>query len=351
MKLKAADLATVPYLKCVADDRVVPLQAYWDGEGWHIWIHNPTGGLIKMRPVDCAESLYVAKEPARESDLHLPFLDFMWKHASWREVTRWLVAIERNVVKLAASLAKVEHYATCANVGRRFDTNIFVATEIEYLFGRCRSLFDELQHVIAELWERVAIVDGEAARKKKKLPPDSFRKVADKVRDCPAGAAAPYGFPKAIVDAYRGVSPFFYSLRRLRDQLMHQGGDVGRVYVTERGYAIDAGGRLAGMAPPQASEHANSESLVALRPALANVVCSTLYALNDFSAAFRTVITFPEALIPDHALFLRAPHAPALLAAQEALRGGSPWTQPVEAPIANGRGAGQASSDADPDVR
>ncbi len=325
----------VPYLRCSGDGRIVPLQAYWDGSEWHMWIPDGRGALIKLQIFDCASGLYVAKAPARDTDLHLPFLDFMWKHASWPDVTRWLVAIENDVVKLSAALAKIEHFEDCATFAQRFETDIFVATEVEYLFGRCRSLFDHLQHVIAVLWERIEPLEEVDARKKQQIPGDSFRKVAQKIRDLPDGVPPPYGLPETLVAAYKSVEDFFFSLRKHRDQLMHRGGDVDRIFVTDRGYAVEGRGPLARMFPKPEEADPPIPDLVALRPALAHLVCSTVYALNRFAEAFRRVITFPDSLIPDHAVFLRTPHAAALVSAQKVLRGGDRWkvaSTPSEGP-------------------
>jgi hypothetical protein len=75
---------------------------------------------------------------------------------------------------LAASLAKVDHFAGCSGSEGR-DSAMFVSTEIEYLLGRSRSLFDNLQRVVNYVWSRIQLLDAEAQRiKKKQLPPESF---------------------------------------------------------------------------------------------------------------------------------------------------------------------------------
>jgi hypothetical protein len=278
-----------------------------------------------MHPIDCAESGYYAKEPAREHDLHLPFLDFIRRHGSWRDVVRWVGVLEDDIGKMAASLAKIELFA---GLGKSHETAIFISTEVEYLFGCCRSAFDDLQKVFSALWERVHILDEQARKRKKTLPPDSFRKVAQKIRDRGQGDPAPYGLADALVRSYERVNKFFFSIRDLRDGVIHRGRNLGRFYVTERGHAVDKDGALAALAPNLKPEHDYNEKLVSLRPVLAHLVCSTIYALNDFSDSFSSVITFPASIIsPEYTYFLRLPHSPALLSALSVLRGEGVWPE------------------------
>src|SRR5688572_4755732 len=109
MRVEPTAFDQVPFLKYCCDERVVNLASFWDGEHWHMWWpHN--GGLIKMQGGECVEGGYFAATPERETDVFLQFADFMWKHASWHELARWLSSIEQNVFRIATSLAKIDHF-------------------------------------------------------------------------------------------------------------------------------------------------------------------------------------------------------------------------------------------------
>jgi hypothetical protein len=85
-----AKYEVIPYLRRPADpavDRAVPLFPLWEGERWRLWLPTPTG-LIEVNPLDLAEGGYVAKAGRSESDLFVPFLDTMWKRASWPDLSR-----------------------------------------------------------------------------------------------------------------------------------------------------------------------------------------------------------------------------------------------------------------------
>ena len=82
---------------------------------------------------------------------------------------------------------------------------------------------------------------------------------------------------------------------------------------------------------PEEESPAN-ENVVALAPILANVVCSSIYACNDFATAFDSIFKIPEPLIDGYNVFLRAPHTPSLGNAQLILQGKSPWRSLAEQP-------------------
>ena len=170
MRVPTQELKKIGYLNAeVVGDRVVNVVPLWDGSGWHIWIPQPDGSLLKMRPSESSHSDYVAKEPARDDDLHLSFIEFMWKHASWEDVAVRVRALSEDVHNLAASMAKIDHAFECRKaIGH--GVGKFVATEVEYVFGVCRSLFDLLQEIVAAVWERIELVDPELQRSKRRLP-------------------------------------------------------------------------------------------------------------------------------------------------------------------------------------
>lgn len=310
------ELAKVPYLHPTSDGRMVKFSPLWDGEKWHYWIFGPSG-LLPVAIVDCEESGYFATTPAREHDLFFPFLNFMWKHASWPPLVRWLSAIEDDIARLCASLAKVEHFDRIpveSTPGHRLSTHLFVTTEIEYLYMKCRSVFDNLQRIIAAIWESVRLKDPEAQKAKRKLP-ESFRGAAAKARAWKSGDSAPFGLPLSLIETYRAMCPFFFDLRDIRDKVAHRGGSVGTVYRTETGHGVRRDGKLAGMTPILREEHSYNEVVVSLRPILANLVRSTLDACNQFARAFTEVIGFGESMMPRHLYYLRTPHSHALAAA------------------------------------
>lgn len=175
-------------------------------------------------------------------------------------------------------------------------------------------MFDDLQRIIAALWDRVELSDPVAQKRKKKLPDESFRKALERIKSASQQDAAPYGLPRPVLEAYDGVAAFFYQLRSIRDQLTHQGGRLEPVFMSDSSGAISKGGRLAAIPPKDLHVEVN-QNLIALRPVIAHLVISTLQAFNTFLVAFAQCFAFPPSLFPDHKYFFRCAHMNALGAA------------------------------------
>ncbi len=139
--MNPTELAKVPYLKGpLGDGRRVPLMAFWDGNKWAVWIPTASGELISAQPLGMAEGSYFAREAERKHDLYVPFVDFLVQRAYWPSVVHWVGALEDDLRNLATSLAKIDffflHRAELGNI----NAGLFVATEIEYIAGVCRSM-------------------------------------------------------------------------------------------------------------------------------------------------------------------------------------------------------------------
>lgn len=327
MRIPAADLKKITYLNVEAvGDRIINLVPLWDGAGWHLWMPQPDGSLLTMRPSDSSHSDYVAKEPARHDDIHLPFVEFMWKHASWEDVAVRVRALSEDVHNLAASMAKIDHAFECRKtIGH--GVGKFVATEVEYVFGVCRSLFDLLQEIVAAVWERIQLVDPELHRKKRKLP-SSFAKVAmqgDRVMTSDE-VAAKYHLPAPIASFYASHADFFGMLRRYRNDVVHGLAGQQLIFDTERGFGIPSWNNPFSAMIEWRQEDRYNDRVLSLRPVLGHVICNTIYACNGFTDVVSRVITFPADLAPGYRYFMRSFHNAALLAVQEVhRRQASPW--------------------------
>ncbi len=276
--------------------------------------------------VDAAHSDYVAREPARESDLNFPFLEFMWKHASWPDIVPRINGLAEDVHNLAASLAKIDHFFKYREqVGH--GVTRFVETEVEYMFTVCRSLFDLLQEIVAAVWQRVRLLDDETQAKKRELP-KSFRKMViydTKLMDVEE-IGAKFHIPAALAGFYAHFAPFFEKLRSYRDGVVHGLAGQTSLYSTEKGFGVDR--RRGPLHSFFAWEEADlfNENVASLRPVLASLVFDTIYACNAFADVVKTNIVFPKDLAPGYKFFTRSYHNEALLAAQLVYRReAGPW--------------------------
>lgn len=259
---------------------------FWDGEEWHLWVPAGDRGLMHLRPADAAHIDYVAKEPASQSDLLIPFVDFMWQHAAWPDVYPTISAIIDDFHNLATSVAKIDHFfevRETLGIGGK----AFVATELEYLFVLSRSVFDLLQFAIASIWDKhIQLVDDEANRRKRR-PKESFTKVVLKERKQPRTQAelmTANGFTPALASTYEKVAPFFIQILNARDGIIHgnkSAGSLTPVYDTERGWCVHRIAKGISEFSVWNDEHRYNDNLVSLRPLLAHVVFGTISACGE----------------------------------------------------------------------
>lgn len=64
----------------------------WERNSWRMWVDAEVG-LIEGKIVDALESDYLAKQPAKETDLFIPFVHLMWQQASYPAIVPLIVAI------------------------------------------------------------------------------------------------------------------------------------------------------------------------------------------------------------------------------------------------------------------
>jgi hypothetical protein len=322
--VRSDELRKVPYL--APQSHNPQLAPMWDGTRWSLWIPHSDGRLLEMHPVEMGMGLYVAKAPARENDLHLPFLEFLWKRAAGPDIWYWSQATEDDLHNMATSLAKIDHFFECSVSGRPLEAAEFVTTELEYIAVVCRSMFDHLQETVARLWERITLLDGKAHARKRHLPKTFSDMVLREGAVLDAAALADRrGIPDALAAVYARAGDFFSALRNYRDAIVHGGRSAPHVYRVDRGFAVGQDARPFCDFPIWKEEHLIGERLVSLRPALAHLVCGTLYTLNDFSSVLGASIEFPVCVLPEYGAFIRTVHADALLRTQAVLRGGPAW--------------------------
>ncbi len=220
------ELSKVPWLALDPhNDRYLSLAPLWDGHGWRLWLPVPGHGLIETKPVGLAEGAYVATEPAAPADLNFPFVEFIWKRANWPNVHHWLTAIEQDVHQIAASLGKIDFFwAMRDRIPDQQGLARFVASEVEYLLMICRSVLDELQEVLRNIWEHIRLLDKMEQRRKGPLPP-SFAKMVihDQKLMSAQDIRTRRRIPLPLASAYEAAGAFVHVLRTLRDGVVHGG--------------------------------------------------------------------------------------------------------------------------------
>lgn len=304
--------------------RFISTLTFYDEGEWELWLPSELG-LIKAKGWP-AESFYFAKTPEKVTDIYLHFLDFLAQRASFPTIAKPLTGLKDDFFNLSASLAKLDHlFKTREQVGHGISR--MVATEIEYIFGVCRSVFDLLQEVINSLWSSIKLLDETI--KKNKLP-DTFSKMIGEQPPNAEQLSAKYGLPLQLAEFYLRNAEFFLSLKRLRDNFVHHGSSVKTIFSTEKGFAVSEELMPFASYNVWSEEHKLPNGLCSLRPAIGYVIHQTIVACEDFSSCIEKVIQFPPPVAPEMHFFMRGYFNEHLISNVEAIENCHWWDVAAE---------------------
>ena len=112
-----------------------------------------------------------------------------------------------------------------------------VESEIEHAFLLCRSIYDEIHHVVSDIASLLRTVEGE---KIVTGLPRSFAKISldgDNVRSV-SEINSKWKIPIPIAEMYFSHAETFQQIRDIRVSIEHSGKRVPDVFHTEQGFAI-----------------------------------------------------------------------------------------------------------------
>jgi hypothetical protein len=313
------------------EDRAVPLLPLWKDGRWTYWLPVERGQYIETHPLDAAASVYLAKSAARNDDVAFAFSNFIWQHASWPAAAEAAKSLEGRLDNLCTSIAKIDFFWRHRANQSAIEVSECVATELEYLSVVTRSILDDLQKVIADVWERKLRPRGHKnQRSKKGLSPSSMADVClqgeEPKKTRTAGEMVErFGLPRPLAAFYAESAPFLDEVRRLRNSVVHASNTTGPISIVEKGFVTDRRDRLCRTFPRVWSpEHAYNDNTYSLRPLLGYLADRTLRTCSDACAALAACVSFPPAVAPGYGVFIRTPHGAALMNARAALSG-DPW--------------------------
>ncbi len=321
--ISKSELTKIPFIDSEnIKGRVLTTLTFFEKGEWQIWLALPTGlRCIKGEPT---EANYFARTRQKDTDVYMDFLNFMAQRACWADAMKFIDGIQNDIHNLGASLGKLELFYHSSKTNPNLDATRFVSTEIEYIFGVCRSLFDLLQEVVATLWHRIELNDKSI---KKCQLPESFRRMVLKNEQLMTvnEIQTKFHVPTELASFYHRNGPFFKILRQYRDNAMHRGADFRFVFVTKKGFAISADIEPFASFGVWNEKHMLPNRLASLRPAIAHVITETFRACEDFTQTIQRIISFPPDIVPGFKLFLRGYHNRQLLEMKDVLKNCSWW--------------------------
>ncbi|MEF2549592.1 hypothetical protein VQ045_21000 [Aurantimonas sp. E1-2-R+4] len=309
-----AQLATIPYLDTSAlDGRFLATLSFYDN-GWRMWLAagEQREQLIEIKG-EPAEACYFAAAPVVISDLYLPFFDFLSQRANYLQIKYAFSGIKDDLFNLSGSLAKLalldqSHQAVPHGLSR------MATSEVEYIVMVMRSLFDLFQEAMVKLWDRVTLLDASVT--KCKLKP-SF---ADMLRykGEPSSAeeiASRFGLPINIAACYARGNAIFDNLKRLRDNLVHQGSPLPHIFGSEAPFLIARRDNPFPEIEVWHDDERRPNDLVPLLPVLETLIYRSFRVCDELAEAFASVVQFPPPVAPDMAIFARGDFTDHLVAA------------------------------------
>jgi hypothetical protein len=323
IRLATSELAKIPFIdsKNIGGRVLTTLTFFEEGE-WQMWFPL-TSGLIRRIKGEPSEADYFARMPEKDTDIYLDFLNFMTQRACWTDAMPFIDGIRNDIHNLGASLGKIDLFHHVSS-DKSIEVARFVSTELEYIFGVCRSLFDLLQEVIATLWQRIDLLDKSI--KKRELPKSFGRVVLRDERLMTVKAIqTQLRVPAELAAFYYRHGPFFQMLRQYRNNVVHSGKDFNSIFVTEKGFAVSANVDPFASFGVWKEEHMLPNRLASLRPIIAHVITETLTACEDFARMIQKIIQFPPEIAPGFKLFIRGYHNHQLLAMKDVLTNSSWW--------------------------
>lgn len=239
--MEQVEVSKLPYYqKQPEDGRTIVLLPFFENGEYKIPIQKD-GKIVLLKPESLAIGGYFAIEAQKPNlDINLPISDLLIQ----RVTSKKLIHLNKSLISDITNFAiTIEKYCLISKSGEdRIAAALLIATELEFLFYNVRSLYDLLQKIIKDLWDRTTIANS--GLKKKKLP-DSFRDVVlkgedDKVRSVQEMMNA-YGLPQPLAKFYEDQAPFFKLCRAVRDDIIHRGKSFydQPIFGLDRGFAID----------------------------------------------------------------------------------------------------------------
>jgi hypothetical protein len=301
-QVKVSELSKIPFIDSInLQGRWLPSLTFYVEDEWSMWIPTEKGlQKIKGWP---AEAFYFGDKPESEYDIYLHFLDFLAQKASFQPITKPLRGLDDDFFNLSASVAKIDFLYEKRDEFKQGISRM-VATEIEYIFSVCRSIFDLLQEIISKLWGTIQLIDGNI---KKQPIPETFSKMTKSLyhNNDHKILVKKYGLPPQLAEFYTRYFGFFSSLKEFRDNVSHRGSSIEMIFSTEKGFAVRENQVPFSRYEIWTEEHKQKNGLCSLRPAIGYTIHETLSACETFSTTIDSIIQFPPPLVPGLKLFMR----------------------------------------------
>lgn len=302
------------------------LPEFTDDQDWLNFLPGKDGE-IRFFIGEPIEGVYFGKEAEDEKDLNFTFLEVYYQYLTWPDIVGVFPQLIDDIRNLAASLSTLAVYQSELSESGPGIARL-VQRELEYLFFVARSMYDGLQFVAANTWEKIHSTTDDSDYSAQ-LPSGSFKDMALDGND-PISASTlkeKYGLIDGLANFYADEAPTFLKLRNFRDAVVHLGESPERIFTTEDGLAVDVTTQPFSEFDVWDDDQINENDLAPLWPFVAYIIDHTFSALDRFvSGLLEDPLHLPPKLAEDYEVFIRGPHIPNLKSLDD-LMGSDQWGQ------------------------
>lgn len=245
-------------------------------------------------------------------DIYLRVIDIIGNHYSFESIINTLIAIIRDIENCNVILEKYFIFLNLYRNIKKSSIRELIITDLECLFGNIRSLYDLLQNLIRDLWERTA---------NKSLPNSFFKTVKQDPRDL----KRKYNLPDPIIDFYNSTKDFIITCKDIRDSIVHRGLNIEIVFCIEEGFALQKDNPLFPDLITKKfniwpEEKVKENGLVSILALISYLIKELLENTDMLSKSLIKSIPPQPAITNSHKLFLRGPYTHHLLNLEEYLK-------------------------------
>lgn len=299
--------------------RVIPNSIFYDtnfdvknvpdnikNEDWFMLVPGPKGGLDWVFAESISSTYFGAECANDECDIVIDFLSVYYQFLSWPDIMGIIPDMIDDIRNISASISKIAIYQamskeTTSHLRR------FVITEIEYLFSVCRSLYDLLQFVIKNTWDKLQI-EGNSTKTTLKSAFSDMVLHGGKPRTA-NDLMRKYNLPENLAEFYEEQSESFLKIRTFRDNIAHEGESIDTVFFKNDGIAVRTNEKPYNLFDVWEDSWKDDNELAPIWPFISKIVSETINSLESYiSSLIGEGIQVPPPIAPGYELYVRGGH-------------------------------------------
>lgn len=301
--ISKAVLAKVPFVSLIPNDgRAISLLPFFEESTGTFKIPFPRPDGIVIAHGKPEQGPYYAKSIVEERDLHSELIEYVTLSWSFPSTMSILAGIERDIINCSSVVEKYFFFLKQFRSEKNPMIANLVMTDVEFLFGNIRSLYDSLQMLVGDI-----LIN--AGKNKSRLP-QSYH---DMIKLDETKLQEKYSLADPLLKFYADTKQFFLACRTIRVGFQHWRIDIPVIFCFNDGFALlkdntylqDPVVARFQIWPENKTKENGLVSLLGLIGYLHSTVLAHMDLLAD---ALRASVTTPPPISQEFKVFFRGPH-------------------------------------------